>query len=272
MGRGAPALSSRPPYPWRAESGRVETVFLCGRSHLVTVRASRSGLICVLVKPSVSTVVLPEDKLGVDVFAHSSLLRGLLDAFPPLSAILPLLPRVHMERQTLVLGAPERPGSPWFPVLMEMVIRDAWPLPLLPEALSQAQGRIAAPPWIKGPLKARLLRGTSKRGEACLTRSSTRSSQPPTHLPTLKVLRPAGKRFSSSCAGKNLDMVCCWVEELLVLLQTLLDQGLAACTVHGYAAPALARFPYGIVVIKGADPRAQVIGGESQNRQSNFRL
>lgn len=108
-------LNARPSISGRDDCGRVETVYHCGRLYMVTVQASRSGLICVPVEPSGSPVVLPAGigqsaTLGRHV--HSPWPSGLLYAFPPPLAILPLLARARQEGQTLIQVAPESPRAP----------------------------------------------------------------------------------------------------------------------------------------------------------------
>lgn len=101
-----------------------------------------------------------------DVFTYSSLLQGLLCPFPPLSAIFPLLlPHGAADTES---GSTGTPRSPWSPVLMEIL--EAWPIPPLRGAVAGSGDDHSTPLDKRSPQG--LLRGISKRGEACLTRSS----------------------------------------------------------------------------------------------------
>ena len=153
MSRGGPREDE-----WRLKPSIVSLIWARFGRAQVDLFASRANTQCPL---WFSLRTQDRPPLGVDAFAHRSWPRGLLYAFPPLASILPLLARVRSEGLSVILIAPDRPGAPWFPELMGMLVGGPWPIPHQMDALSQAGGLVKSPPVIGGPLMAWLLRGSS---------------------------------------------------------------------------------------------------------------
>ena len=153
MSRGGPREDE-----WRLKPSSVSLIWARFGRAQVDLFASRANTQCLL-----WFALRAQDRppLGVDAFAHRSWPRSLLYAFPPLASILPLLARVRSDGLSVILIAPDRPGAPWFPEMMGMLVGGPWPIPHQMDALSQAGGLVKSPPVIGGPLMAWLLRGNS---------------------------------------------------------------------------------------------------------------
>jgi hypothetical protein len=79
---------------------------------------------------------------AVTTDALSMTWRGLYAyAFPPFPLLAKVLQKIQEDQATMILIAPNWPRREWYPCLLELMIDYPWQLPIMPDLISQDQGR-----------------------------------------------------------------------------------------------------------------------------------
>ena len=88
--------------------------------------------------------------LGTNALGPDPWPEGLLYAFPPYDRLYDLMVRFEHSGGRLILVAPYERSNPWFPLMVPWIQGERLDLPVVEDALTQAQGLLREGPWIRG--------------------------------------------------------------------------------------------------------------------------
>jgi hypothetical protein len=96
-------------------------------------------------------------------------------AFPPFPILARVLQKVREDQASLILIAPNWARREWFPLLLDLIVDYPWQLPLIPNLISQDQGRQIHPDLLTLRLVAWKVSGITSFHKAFLTKLQQRS-------------------------------------------------------------------------------------------------